>query len=105
VLLVSGEDDAFWPATEFCERLLDRLEDRSYDHPCDHLAYDDAGHAIGPPYRPVNGRESLGSDGRFRLEAGGTPEGYARADADAWAHVLEYLEMGLRPETGPERIR
>jgi dienelactone hydrolase len=105
VLLVSGEDDAFWPATEFCDLLLDRLEDRSYDHPYDHLAYGDAGHAIGPPYRPVNGRGSLGSEGRFRLDAGGTPEGYARADADAWAHVLEYLEMGLRPETGPERIR
>ena len=31
--------------------------------------------------------------------------GNASADADAWAHVLEYLERGLRPETGPERIR
>jgi dienelactone hydrolase len=105
VLLVSGTDDAFWPAGEFCDRLLDRLDDAGYDHPHDHLAYEDAGHAIGVPYRPVDDRPTMRPAGRFRLDAGGTPEGYASADADAWAHVLEYLERGLRPETGPERIR
>jgi len=103
VLLVSGDDDRFWPATDFAERIVARLDDNDYDHHYEHLSYERAGHAIRAPYLPVYGRSAVATGrSRLHLDMGGAPEGYAAADADAWPLVLELLERGLRPETGAE---
>lgn len=48
VLLISGQDDALWPSTWFGERIVDRLRRHRFEHAYTHLAYDGAGHAIGP---------------------------------------------------------
>jgi dienelactone hydrolase len=96
VLLVSGEDDRLWPSTWMAENIGQRLDERGYDHRLEHCRYPDAGHAISAPYRPVVGRETsefvFGSD----LALGGTPDGYADADADSWSAVLDVLDDGLR---------
>ena len=101
VLLVSGDDDQVWPSAAFGDRLIARLDDADYPHEYDHLVVEGAGHAIGVPYRPVFGR-NVGSDGRFKLALGGTPEGYARADAVSWPRILATLRTGLRVDRDRE---
>lgn len=94
VLLVSGDDDDLWPSAAFAERLVNRLDEADYPHEYEHVVTEDAGHAIAAPYLPVFDRR-VGGEGRFRLAMGGTPEGYARADAESWPRVLTTLERGL----------
>ena len=84
LLLISGRDDQTWPSTYMSEQVVERFRRYSFSHPVTHLAYDDAGHAIGRPhFSTVNAR-------------GGTPEGNARARAQSWARMLEFLEAHLR---------
>jgi dienelactone hydrolase len=91
VLLVSGTDDRMWPSPRLAEIARKRLEAHDYPHPYEHRQYEGAGHAIATPYRPTMGREST-----QRIAFGGTPEGYAHADAHSWSRILTYLEAGLR---------
>lgn len=91
VLLISGTDDRMWPSPRLAEIAMNRLEAHDYPHPYEHRQYEGAGHAIATPYRPTMGREST-----QRFAFGGTPEGYAHADAHSWSRILTYLEAGLR---------
>ncbi|WP_436927935.1 acyl-CoA thioester hydrolase/BAAT C-terminal domain-containing protein [Halosimplex amylolyticum] len=89
VLLVSGGRDAVWPATEFSERVVDRLEATAHQWPVEHRSYPDAGHAIRVPYR------FDGSDDRADEHwLGGTNEANAHAAADAWRRTLDALADG-----------
>ena len=84
VLLISGRDDDVWPSTYMAEQVVERLRRHNFSHPVTHLAYDDAGHAIGRPhYRMFPG-------------LGGTPSGNARARAEHWQGMLQFLDDNLR---------
>ena len=88
ILLVSGNDDQVWPATEMAVALMRRRAQarRSANR---HLSFADAGHIIPPPFMPttVTWTEDLYS--------GGTPEGSARASVQAWAEILRFLDEHL----------
>ncbi|WP_049922988.1 acyl-CoA thioesterase/bile acid-CoA:amino acid N-acyltransferase family protein [Halopiger djelfimassiliensis] len=84
VLLVSGGADRLWNAVELSSIAIDRLE--AHDHPHEHLVFDEAGHAIQYPYLPTANRAEVPP---FVL--GGTPAGYAEADAAYWPRALETL--------------
>jgi hypothetical protein len=49
------------------------------------IAYDNAGHNIREPFRPVHGQARLG----------GTAEGHAWAEQDSWRRILAFLEQTL----------
>lgn len=99
VLLVSGDDDRMWDAESLSERVIERLDERDYDHEYEHLCYDDAGHGIGVPYHPTTEKDTAGEFvPRLPLALGGTPAATARADADSWERVREVLDAGLRSE-------
>ena len=84
VLLISGRDDDVWPSTYMAEQVLERLLRHDFPHPVTHLAYDDAGHAIGMPhYQMFPG-------------LGGTPSGNARARTQHWESMLRFLNDNLR---------
>lgn len=85
VLLVSGGDDRVWPARGLSEVAADRLNSCEFDHAYAHLTYDDVGHLVSVPYVPL---------GAFD-EGGGSTRETARAGADAWPTVLDYLARGL----------
>jgi dienelactone hydrolase len=91
VLLISGEDDQMWPSTLMAERIMRRLAEYRFTWPYRHLRYPDAGHLIAPPWQPttVNVRRHPTVGGAFAY--GGTPLGMARANADSWQYVLEWL--------------
>ncbi|GAB3689443.1 acyl-CoA thioester hydrolase/BAAT C-terminal domain-containing protein [Salinarchaeum chitinilyticum] len=93
VLLVSGGEDTVWPATEFADRALRRLEAHDHDWPTEHRHYSDAGHAIRVPYR-FDGEAPHAETHEY----GGTNAANASAAADAWHGALQCLSEGLRSE-------
>ena len=83
LLLLAGEDDQVWPSVDMATRLLDRrarAEDRL-------LAFPDAGHLLQPPVIPT----TVNGDGV--LFSGGTPSGNARAHAEGWHAILDFLAL------------
>jgi dienelactone hydrolase len=90
VMLVSGADDQMGPSDVAADMMIAKLEASGHSAPHVHLKYQGAGHLIGPPYLPT--RLKLRP---WRFAVGGTPEGYARADADSWGRVLRFLAENL----------
>ena len=82
ILLLSGKADSLWPSDFMCEQIVTRLESRGFDHPYEHVAYDDAGHLI-----------SRITESTTRL--GGTAEGNRAAQEDAHRRLLEFLAENL----------
>ena len=97
VLLISGEDDAIWPASELSELVVTRLRESGHTHAALHLRYPEAGHLILPPFRPSTARSARLATANMELAFGGTAAGTARASADSWPQVLDFLERALRP--------
>jgi pimeloyl-ACP methyl ester carboxylesterase len=99
VLLVTGGDDRVWPADRLSTRATAHLDEQAYAHSYDHLRVPAAGHDIKLPYHPTTERATrpFPVPGRpLTLDMGGTPAGYARADAEAWKRTLATLDEGLR---------
>lgn len=98
VLLVAGKNDSIWPSAYMADRVLQRLQRRSVNHPVEHYVYENAGHAIGRPYastRGVSARNRHLLSGTVNV-AGGTPEGTAIASENAWRRTLVFLDKYLR---------
>jgi nucleolar protein 56 len=85
VTLVSGGDDRLWNSQELHTVATNRLDDHGQEYT--HLVYEDAGHLITYPYRPVANRTE---DNEFVF--GGTVDGYIEAGTDHWPHVIETFE-------------
>lgn len=83
VLFIAGKDDQMWNTWRFNKRAIESLnmDDETYDH----LVFEDAGHAILTPYRPVANRET----GYWAF--GGSPDAYREADEPHWHRTLETL--------------
>jgi dienelactone hydrolase len=91
LLLVAGDEDQLWPSLLMAQRILRRRAERG-GHAHDRLlAYAGAGHLIGKAFLPSGSTRIAGG----RIETGGTPAANARAQADAWPKVLEFLRMQL----------
>lgn len=91
LLLISGTDDRMWPSALFGRRVTQRLDANDVAFEYDHRSYEGAGHRVAYPYTPTT-RRAHG----VQFAYGGTPAGYARADADSWPRALQTLERGLR---------
>ena len=91
VMLVTGGDDAMIPATPAAVAVMRRRAAAGLPYRDLHLDYPNAGHVILSPSFPTPPRARLGP-----WSSGGTPAGYARADAASWPAVLRFLEDALR---------
>jgi dienelactone hydrolase len=92
LLLIGGGDDQLWDSGASVARFAVALKRAAYARPYEALIYPRAGHdLIGSGWRPTTGD----SAGFFR--DGGTPAADARAQADSWAKVLDFLRRELRP--------
>jgi dienelactone hydrolase len=88
LLLVAGDDDQLWPSFLMARQIMERRASRG-GHPSDRLlAYAGAGHLIGKSFLPAGSTRIAGG----RIETGGTPAANARAQADAWPKVLQFLK-------------
>lgn len=91
VLLLSGTDDQLWPSTQMAADVVARLDESGFPYRHEHWAYKDCGHGLGLPYSPTTGIN------QGTLLLGGTPEGTATANADAWVKVLGFLAREFPP--------
>lgn len=98
LLLFSGKDDQLWPSDIFAARVVERLEARHFAHPVEHYSYEHAGHALTRPFVPTSEvrQVRLHPISKRPNMAGGTPEGQARANEDAWQKLLTFLDKYLR---------
>ena len=94
ILLVSGKKDRLWPSSTMCNRIVERLTQRNFVFPFDHLSYCNAGHIF-----PKVSQYSLS----FKIKTlfsplmlGGTITGNPPAIDDAWAKVGDFLERHLK---------
>ena len=92
ILLISGQDDKVWPSALFSEFVIQRLKANNFKHQFKHLTYPNAGHSVGPPYRPITTLEFVHPISGVLMELGGTATGNAHACADSWQQLLLFLK-------------
>ncbi len=93
VLLLTGTDDAMWPASRMADAVVARLKANGHRFPAEHLKYEGAGHGIPSAYVRMEG--TIGAN---RMAFGGTPEANARAMADSRPKVLRFLQDNLKAQ-------
>lgn len=95
ILLVSGEDDAMWPATTMGNMIERRAADRGFRHRVVHLHYAGAGHTgAGVPDLPAETAVRHPLTGEY-YALGGTDLGNAAARRDSWPQVVSFLASSL----------
>jgi len=104
ILLVSGEDDHFWPSTAMAELVRRRATAHGFAHPITHLHYPGAGHqSAGVPGIPIPPVIEHPLTGR-RYSFGGTAASNARARIDSWPQIIAFLreaaDLAARSATG-----
>ncbi|MGD8191372.1 acyl-CoA thioesterase/bile acid-CoA:amino acid N-acyltransferase family protein [Brevibacillus ginsengisoli] len=82
ILLVSSDDDHYWPADWHCEQMVKRLKERNFPHAVTHLNYPDVGHGIRYPYIQTT----------LLCMNGGTAYTNALASEHSYRKVLEFLQ-------------
>jgi dienelactone hydrolase len=103
ILLITGQDDALWPA-ELAEIAVRRLKAQRFPFPVEHLSYPGAGHLIFfPPYGPTTIRSLRHPVLKRTIHYGGTTAGDALARADSWPKVLAFLRKSLVDEGGSDK--
>lgn len=94
ILMVSGEADAMWPATDMAQIAEHRAAERGFPCQLTHLSYPGAGHLCGGvPATPVATKVRHPLTGQV-YSLGGTAAANARARADSWPRVLQLLLTG-----------
>ena len=86
VMLLAGADDQIWPSAMMAERIMARLRLRGHAYRDQFMTFADVGHPIPYVYLPTRGnwRDSP-------VAVGGTPEGMAKAQVNAWPQILKFL--------------
>jgi hypothetical protein len=86
LLLLAGADDQIWPSTMMAERIMRRLRSYGHAYQDQSVTFADVGHSIPYVYLPTRGNWP---DAPFAI--GGTAEGMAKAQANAWPQILKFL--------------
>jgi dienelactone hydrolase len=91
ILLVSGDDDSLWPSPEYAHAIMARLNAAQDPFSHQSLVYPGAGHgvAVAVPYGPAP--PAVVSSQYGELVLGGSGPANARALADSWPKLLQFL--------------
>ncbi|XP_076863383.1 acyl-CoA thioesterase 19 [Brachyhypopomus gauderio] len=99
VLLIVGEDDQNWPASESAEDIREMMERAENSHLLTVLSYPGAGHLIEPPYSPHTRASNylLREEHKKKVVVlwGGQTEPHCQAQEDSWHKTLAFLEHHL----------
>lgn len=91
LLLLSGDEDAIWPARSFCNSIMKRIVFHRFSPLAQHINYDGAGHGL------LSSR--LGGiyhhGGQFWCRLGGTVAGNKKAHEESWRDVLAFFKRNL----------
>ncbi|XP_051808103.1 peroxisomal succinyl-coenzyme A thioesterase-like isoform X2 [Acanthochromis polyacanthus] len=104
LLLVVGEDDQNWPASEAAKDMKEMMERAGNSHLLTILSYPKTGHLIEPPYTP-HVRASIfrifDTHQKLMLLWGGQTVEHSRAQEDAWKKILVFLRENLYGAANP----
>lgn len=92
LMMVAGGDDGMEQSGQMAALAMQLLREHHHDQPDRTLYFADAGHLIWPGYAPVRG---LAAALPGLPPVGGSPGGYARADAPSGPAVLAFLARAL----------
>uniref|UniRef100_A0A3P8YKA6 Acyl-CoA thioesterase 19 n=1 Tax=Esox lucius TaxID=8010 RepID=A0A3P8YKA6_ESOLU len=98
VLLIVGEDDQNWPATESAEDMKQMMEKAGNSHLLTTLSYPGTGHLIEPPYSPhVRVSNFMMTQTRQKILVlwGGDTAPHSHAQEDSWKKTITFLEEHL----------
>ncbi|RMQ96644.1 Acyl-CoA thioester hydrolase/bile acid-CoA acetyltransferase [Pseudomonas savastanoi pv. glycinea] len=95
LLLISGDDDGFWPSAAYSAEIEADLHARGHAWPVEHVLNQGAGHAIGFPYVPTTMIARLHPVARVLISGGGTPAANALANQHSWGRVLAFLDRAV----------
>lgn len=83
LFLASAGDDLAWPSQRMARNIRDRLTAHHFPYPFELYDFPLAGHGMPPPGFPSG------------AALGGTPGENARAGANAWTHLILFLDANL----------
>lgn len=95
VLFVAGGDDQLASSGIEASIALNLLKTHHHNHPFRVLFYPNAGHVIFPGYWPT----TTWAIANKYIPVGGTPAGYARADANVGPETIKFLHQALSGST------
>ena len=88
LMVIGGQEDQVWASGMMAQNIAERRAEAKLETVA--LIYTDAGHALGGTgFNPTTAFNSGPS------KMGGTPEGNARAQADAWLKMITFLKRTL----------
>ncbi|XP_077067684.1 acyl-CoA thioesterase 19 [Siphateles boraxobius] len=98
VLLIAGEDDQNWPASESAADMKKMMEKAGNGHLLTVLSYPGTGHLIEPPYSPhvrFSDFKLLEAKTKVVVLWGGETAPHSRAQEESWQKTLAFLEEHL----------
>uniref|UniRef100_A0A8C1PA88 Acyl-CoA thioesterase 19 n=1 Tax=Cyprinus carpio TaxID=7962 RepID=A0A8C1PA88_CYPCA len=98
VLLIVGEDDQNWPASESAADMKKMMEEAGNSHLLTVLSYPGTGHLIEPPYSPhvrFSDFKLLEAKTKVVVLWGGETVPHSRAQEESWQKTLAFLEEHL----------
>ncbi|XP_030621813.1 acyl-CoA thioesterase 19 [Chanos chanos] len=102
VMLIVGEDDQNWPATESAEDMKQMMEKAGNSHLLTILSYPKTGHLIEPPYSPhCRASNFVMAESKSKVVAlwGGETVPHCLAQEDSWQKTLAFLKKHLYSDT------
>jgi dienelactone hydrolase len=97
LLIISGDDDKMWPSSVAGNSIIERLDTKGSTIIKKHVHYPHAGHNFllrSFPYGPSLDVPALIGAGRW-CWLGGTTEGNAHANKEAWQEMLNFLRTTI----------
>ena len=91
ILLISGKDDKMWPASVYCDLIMQRLDRLGSKIFREHLCYEHVGHMINNPYGPVMTGSFKHPVTGLYYELGGETKAQEAACRDSWRKILNFL--------------
>jgi dienelactone hydrolase len=101
VILLSATDDGSWPSSLYSKMVRDTLHGAAHRYPVQWLDYENGGHAILFPYVPTTQLVYAHPVSKKISTSGGNPADNARADADSWRGVRQFLAQAVAARSAP----
>lgn len=101
ILLVGGADDGIWPSCTLAKMAMDRLVARGHaaKYADENVCYESSGHdsSMMPGLPTALSLAAPDPFGSGLIAMGGTPQGIAHAQRDAYARTLRFVAAALGP--------
>lgn len=86
ILLISGTDDQTWPAPEFCQEIVAKLQKINFPFELKAITHEGGGHMSFLPFLITANRGGI---------SGGSPQADAKAGFISWKETIAFLRRHL----------